>query len=493
MIRSCNIAKRTAYQRLREEIPPSKPELKQIIRDLILKQPLNVRYIVDAISEAKTRLKMQKEHLRFLISSLQNQMSKLNRKIEKTPNHKQKQWLLQKWEKVHRKFQKLQHQFNTDTFPAVVFGGRENFKRLTQGKLSKEEWRFSRQKQLYSIGEESRGGNQNIKILQGHKVMKVDREKIPDFRLDDFYLRIVIPVKNKPRGLKIYGKLYRKDVIFMDWSWLDGRPYTMRLIRKKDYRISSPVKAIRKELFSLHISFYRDLPPPKYSFENGVIGADINPDKTALAYITCDGNLIKLRDVPHHEITYISAPKRAQEVNRIAKEISEDALKSQKGLVIENLSFRQQNSSRSFNRMIHNFAFKQLTEAIIRHAARAGVPIRKVDPSYTSVIGKIKYTTKYPLSNHQAAAFVIGRRGLGIKEKIPQSFRRLFHVMLEQMDPMERKKYVLPQRYTNKDFWKLLANNAGLIQKIKVALTEQLHLNSISNGSTVQHSSSVKI
>ncbi len=40
-----------------------------------------------------------------------------------------------------------------------------------------------------------------------------------------------------------------------------------------------------------------------------------------------------------------------------------------------------------------------------------------MDPAYTSQIGD-RYKEKLKISRHQRAAYVIGRRGLGIEEKI---------------------------------------------------------------------------
>jgi len=57
---------------------------------------------------------------------------------------------------------------------------------------------------------------------------------------------------------------------------------------------------------------------------------------------------------------------------------------------------------------------------VARSAARKGVPLSPVKPPYSSVIGILKYQKQYGLSNHEAAGYVIARRGLGINaEKVP--------------------------------------------------------------------------
>ena len=61
-----------------------------------------------------------------------------------------------------------------------------------------------------------------------------------------------------------------------------------------------------------------------------------------------------------------------------------------------------------------------MLQALTRRGLRHGFQIKQVNPAYTSIIGRFKYAEKYGLSVHEAAAFVIGRRGLGYKEKLPK-------------------------------------------------------------------------
>lgn len=62
-----------------------------------------------------------------------------------------------------------------------------------------------------------------------------------------------------------------------------------------------------------------------------------------------------------------------------------------------------------------------MKEAIESRAAKKGVAVIQVNPAYTSISGKMKYMRKLGISIHQAAAFTIGRRGLGYKEKVPKA------------------------------------------------------------------------
>ena len=56
-------------------------------------------------------------------------------------------------------------------------------------------------------------------------------------------------------------------------------------------------------------------------------------------------------------------------------------------------------------------------------AKRNGIELRKVNPAYTSIIGKLKYAPQFNIDKDIAAAFVIARRGLGYKENILKNYR----------------------------------------------------------------------
>ena len=50
--------------------------------------------------------------------------------------------------------------------------------------------------------------------------------------------------------------------------------------------------------------------------------------------------------------------------------------------------------------MLSEFAYAQISEAIERKAAYEGVEVIKVDPAYTSLIGKLKYVRDKGMSVH---------------------------------------------------------------------------------------------
>ncbi len=60
---------------------------------------------------------------------------------------------------------------------------------------------------------------------------------------------------------------------------------------------------------------------------------------------------------------------------------------------------------------------KEKLDAYIKgKALRYGIMVYEVDPSYTSMIGKIKYMRHAKCPIHMCAAYTIGRRGMGFKD-----------------------------------------------------------------------------
>ena len=94
--------------------------------------------------------------------------------------------------------------------------------------------------------------------------------------------------------------------------------------------------------------------------------------------------------------------------------------------MVEDLRFvddREVNAK--FHRMAHQFIYRGLLQATLRRALRQGVPIQRVHPAYTSAIGGLKYAHQYRLVIHNAAAMVLARRAMGLKERVPKTLQGL--------------------------------------------------------------------
>ena len=265
------------------------------------------------------------------------------------------------------------------TQPNAIFGGKKAWKDFQTGKISKEEWQFIRNNTLYSRGDQGlyRGGNPNIRIV-GEELWIND------------------PLT---RGKWIRGKL-----------WLD-KPIDLACY---DARVQ-----FKKGKFKVTISWERELPPILTYRGRGAIGVDINPDGIALTEINRDGCVVSHQYLQADRIQFARSDKRSYDVHQLAIQAVDLAFQAKKPLILELLKFKnKKNKFKKFNRMRHNFLHAQMNEALKSRAAKLGVEIIEVNPAYTSIIGVLKYMDHYSLNRHTAAALVIARLGLNIRDTV---------------------------------------------------------------------------
>ncbi|MEC1694337.1 IS200/IS605 family accessory protein TnpB-related protein [Schinkia azotoformans] len=160
-----------------------------------------------------------------------------------------------------------------------------------------------------------------------------------------------------------------------------------------------------------------------YSKADGVIGIDCNVDHFAVSNISNTGRLL------HSFVQkFDMAGKTSTQVTKIieaeAVAIVDYAVQHKKPLVVEKLNTTTSKVSnpygnRKANRQMSLFAYRKMLHAIKVRAEKCGVLVYEVNPAYTSQIGKLKYMKRLGISVHQAASYVIGRRAMGFKEKLP--------------------------------------------------------------------------
>ena len=156
----------------------------------------------------------------------------------------------------------------------------------------------------------------------------------------------------------------------------------------------------------------------------GAIGVDLNADHLAVAETDASGNCLDAWRVPL--VTYGKTQRQAEAlIGDAVARVVEYARNAGKPIVIEDLDFRQKKSvlegeSRRYSRMLSSFSYGKVKAYFISRGYRQGVEIHRVNPAYSSVIGRVKFMERYGLSVHQAAALVLARRLLGCSERIPR-------------------------------------------------------------------------
>jgi IS605 OrfB family transposase len=173
---------------------------------------------------------------------------------------------------------------------------------------------------------------------------------------------------------------------------------------------------------------------------NGALGIDLNPGCIAISHIGPDGNLMASWQV--------NTPLRGRRSEQIEetlgveiKKLVKYAQQNQVPIIIEELDFdkkKEELRSRNLNRMLSQFAYSKFYDFIKAQCTRSGVELKPVNPAYTSIIGKHKFSEGYGLSTHMAAAFAIARRGLGfcealrtkakVRSSLPANRNRVRHV-----------------------------------------------------------------
>ena len=152
--------------------------------------------------------------------------------------------------------------------------------------------------------------------------------------------------------------------------------------------------------------------------KQGVIGIDMNVNHIAVSETDACGNCVGLKTIPL-SLSRKTTNQRKQEIRRAAKAVVLECVRSNKPLVIEDLDFQKKKGkmrygNKGYNKMLSVFATKQLEEALTRRCWKEGYSVSKVNPAYTSKIGKEKYSQKMGCTVHLAAAHGIASRGMGL-------------------------------------------------------------------------------
>jgi IS605 OrfB family transposase len=299
----------------------------------------------------------------------------------------------------------------------VIFGSRRLFEQLKKKHLVgrkriklKEKWREARQGNLYSRGDKGKQGNLNLRF---------------QWVEDQLYLRI-----NTGNKQYVYAKVIRNVKREKD-KWVDFIVMLENALQTKEWFPYSVRLKLKSGKVYAFVSFEEKLPPITITRDNGIIGIDVNayPYHLALAVVSKDGNLEGYQSISLNELLNTSSEKRQYLEWQVAHRIIELAKKEGKAIAIENLKKlpkgRRGDGFAKLRSRLQKWSYKRLLEKIEVLAKRNGIEVRKVNPAYTSVIGKLKYAPQFNIDKDVAGAYVIGRRGLGFKERLPKNYKKL--------------------------------------------------------------------
>ena len=142
-------------------------------------------------------------------------------------------------------------------------------------------------------------------------------------------------------------------------------------------------------------------------------------------YLYSSTNLICQK---HYDLKYHGCGTKAEnEVRNTVHEICVYAKRRGKDIAIEDLSFKKTKSKtgkaksapgKTYNRMMHLFDYRRYMDTMGNTCHRMHVYLNIVKAYNTSKIGKKKYCDRKKLNVHQAASYVIARRGQGFSDKM---------------------------------------------------------------------------
>jgi IS605 OrfB family transposase len=287
--------------------------------------------------------------------------------------------------------------------PSVCFGSRKLFAAQhhleENGFPSRDRWRAAwkdaRSRQFFVLGSSDETAGCQGCVLR----------PLAD---DTFALRLRLPNQAQRKYVETtvsfaYGADVLRDAL------AGSRAISYRFIRDEvGWRIFASTKPAR----------FRQVSQERF----GRLGLDLNADHVALTRMSGQGNLLSSWHVPL--CTFGCSANAAKDAVGVAVgQIVAIAQRYRVPPAIERLNFsRKKATLRSsygarYARMLSSFAYARFFSTLRARAHDAGIVMHEVDPAYTSVIGKKKFSVRYGLSAHQSAALVIARRSAKFSER----------------------------------------------------------------------------
>lgn len=355
------------------------------------------------ISQKEQKIKSLKEEIEKLDDKILEFQNKLKNKIK--VNHfkywnlkKSRAFKKMKLNKFQMRLEQVKWEIETGNYK-LCFGT----KKLLQS--NKTEFHLQRDSQMSYIGsKEETARNQMFQLSYNNKNNQFDIKLRKDFGFD-----------NKEKY--VFGKCYfnnHKNKLIETLGNKNSTPLTYSIIRKNgryylhctfEYRIED------KSLFLTRKTY-------------GTIGIDFNKEFLTVSETDRNGNLLKTDILKYR---FGTGNKTKSDLENCISKILKRALETGKDVCIENLNFKQTKSKTSkgktdkdkkYNNMLHTLAYSLYDKLMTNMAFKNKIGIIKVNPAWTSWIARNKFCDKMKLNIHIGAAFVIARRGLGIKDTI---------------------------------------------------------------------------
>lgn len=306
----------------------------------------------------------------------------------------------------------------------------------------KEAWKKARSSEFFVLGsKDETSGNQTCTAFRNNDDSLNLRLRLPDCLAEKYGKYVVIP--------SIRFQYGHKEILAALSECEKRREFkNLNIGQAISYRFKQDEKGWR-----VFISVALPSMPLITNDQHGSIGVDINNDHLALVETDRFGNPIHKKTIPLSLYGKSSFQAKAI-IGDSCKQVVLLAKETQKPIVVEKLDFQKKKASlrenhSSYARMLSSFAYSSILTHINSSAQKLGIEVKEVNPAYTSIIGRVKFSKRYGLSIHHAAALSIARRSLRFSEKLPFSLSSI---------PDGKGGYValsLPVRNRDKHVWSL--------------------------------------
>ena len=320
-----------------------------------------------------------------------------------------------KLNQMKQKYQNLEWQIKKNCF-SMGFAGKDLFRKQyhlkENGYRTREKWYHdyvkTRDKNIFYLGSsDESAGNQMFQMSYHEETddfsIKIRKEKKYCKSKDKTENYIIIPHINFKHLHQELVEVVRKG----------NAPLSFRIHREKN-------KWYLQCIFAICYEETEQRTTGKY----GVLGLDYNDGFIEMSETDESGNLVGQY---HYKLKYHGTGRKAEnEIRQIVSRIVKLGEKKGKDIVIEHLDFKKTKAKTSvarskkgkkYNRMLHLFDYGRYKETLKNSCHRHKVRLQLVNPKDTSKIGKEKYSEKKKLNVHQAASYVIARKGQGFSDK----------------------------------------------------------------------------
>lgn len=383
---------RTSYNRLLEGKAQREIELALLERYGVR----NLLWRRNAIIQAKSIIGSQRELLPLYLEELGWKIHQVKRKLSRTFNPLKREGYEARIRKLERSKATFEAHIRNGTLPKVVFGGHR--------KIGKPEWRLKRRGRFLSVGDGWNKGNLNTRIHRNGEAFSLEVRNWGEGESFTVPLQVSNPYRRIFEALA-NGRLLPVQPLKTENG---RRPYTVRIMKCACG-------------YECHVTFEIPEEPIRAWNSEKLAGVDLNPIHIDVAILNRDGNLVASKSLREPALIYARKNKRLW----LASNLVEKALKwinffGADAVVIEDaLKLRGVEHGTKANRLIANFMRRKLLELISVKALKHELILARVPAAYSTRIATAKYKPIFPRMNvHQLAAFVLGRRALGLREHL---------------------------------------------------------------------------